>query len=328
MGIFKKGATVAILLVLGHTTYALAQERYPEKRVEIILPHAAGGSNDIINRVLSEKLRGDTGQPFLVINKPGASGVIAANTVATSKADGYTIYGSAGASTGYLHLINLNFNRSFRDFAPVAAFGSFPQIIIVSKNLPVKSLPELAAYIRNNPGVLSYGGVGYGTSDHLAFEMFKSAANIPTEDVPLISYNGAAPTLTAVAGNQVPIGCLAYSAIIRKQIEAGNVRAVAVLSPKRYKFLPDVPTAVEEGYPELVVVNYFSHWVPAKTPAATIKQLEAAIKKATEDSQVREKIERMDVAAEFLNSQDLLKYTDDQVAKFESVIKKLNITAK
>jgi len=149
MGIVKKIVTVALLLVSCHVEFSRAQEGYPEKRVEIILPHAAGGSHDFVSRVLAEKLREYMGQPFLVINKLGASGAIAVNTVATSNPDGYTIYGSAGVSSGYLHLINKNFRKSFKDFTPVAAYGSFPQVIIASKELPVRSLRSVSMTLRH-----------------------------------------------------------------------------------------------------------------------------------------------------------------------------------
>jgi len=278
---------------------------------------------------LAEKLREYLGQPFIVVDKPGPSGAVAISYVTTSRPDGYNIFAAAGTSAGYLHLTNPSFGYSFRDFLPVAAFARYPQVIIVSKELPVKNLADLAAYIKKNPKALSYGGVGYGGGDHLAFEMFKAAAGIPQADVPLIAYNGAAPTVSAVAGNQTQIGCLAYSAVIGKQIQAGTVRALAVLSSKRFKFLPAVPTVVEQGFPDMVIQHYFSHWVPAKTPAAVIKKLEGAVKKATDDKEVREKIERMEIEVEFLSSSDLEKYAEDQVAtQFGPLIRKLGITIK
>lgn len=304
-----------------------AQGGYPEKPIQIIVPFAAGGSLDFFCRLFAEKFRGYLGQPVLVVNKPGATGAIASGYVATSKTDGYNIYASAGAPFGYLHIMNPNFGYRLNDFSAIAAFARYPQVVVVHKGLPVKNLAELVAYAKKNSSTLSYCSTGYASGDHLAFELLKSALNIPP-DIQHIPYPGVAPAITALLGNQVQLGILPFSGLIVKQIDSGMIRALAVLSPKRFPFRPDIPTIAEAGYPGLVTLYYLSFWFPAKTPHFIVKKLEDATRRTTEDKDVREKVENMYHEVAFLNSQDLGKYAEEQVSKWGTLIKKLNITVK
>ncbi len=304
-----------------------AQEGYPHKPIQIIVPFTAGGSLDFFCRLLAEKFRENLSQPVLVVNKPGATGAIASGYVATSKSDGYTIYASAGASFGYLHIMNPNFSYRLNNFSAIAAFARFLQVVVVHKDLPVKTFAELVAYAKKNPGTLSHCSTGYASGDHLAFESLKLATNLPP-DIQHIPYPGVVPAITALMGNQVQLGVLPFSGLIAKQIDSGMIRALAVLSPQRSPFRPDIPTIVEAGYPELVTSYYLSFWVPAKTPHVIVKRLEDATRKATEDKEVREKIENMYHEVAFFNSQDLRKYAEEQVSKWGTLIKKLNIAIK
>ena len=318
---------VVIYWIFISTTLSFGQVGYPNKTIQMILPYAAGGSLDFIGRMLAEKLREDLGQPVLVVNKPGATGAIASGYVATSKPDGYTLYGASGASFGFLHIMNPSFAYGLNDFNAIGAFAKFPQVVLVNKDLPVKTFAEFVAYAKKNSAALSYCSSGYAGTDHLAFELLKLAVNLP-QDIQHIPYAGSAPAITALAGNQVQAGILPFSSLIGKQIESGMIRALAVLSPKRSQFRPEIPTIVEQGVPDLASSTYLSFWAPAKTPLSSSKNLKTPLKKATEDKEVREKIENMYHEVAFLNSQDLRKYAEDQVSKWGSVIKKLNITIK
>jgi tripartite-type tricarboxylate transporter receptor subunit TctC len=304
-----------------------AQEGYPNKPIQIIVPFAAGGSLDFFCRLLAEKFRENLSQPVLVVNKPGATGAMASGYVGTSKPDGYNLYASAGASFGYLHIMNPNFSYRLNDFTSIAAFARFLQVVVVHKDLPVKTFSEFVAYAKKNSGILSYCSTGYASGDHLAFELLKLVVNLPP-DIQHIPYPGVAPAMTALLGNQVQLGILPFSGLIVKQIDSGMIRALAVLSPKRSPFRPDIPSMVELGYPELVTSYYLSFWVTAKTPDAIVKKLEDTTQRATEDKEVQEKIEKMYHEVAFLNSKDLRKYAEEQVSKWGTLIKKLNITVK
>jgi tripartite-type tricarboxylate transporter receptor subunit TctC len=324
----EKIIAVVACCVLSVVASSFAQEVYPNKAVQILIPAPPGGTMDLISRIIAEKLREELGQPFVAVNKPGATGEISGVAVATAKPDGYNLLATGGPPLAYLHLAQPNVPYGLNDFGPVAAFAKYPLVILVNKELPVKSLGELAAYAKKNPGKLSYGNTGHGGGAHLAFELFKTRAMIPSGDLQSIPYNGVAPILTALLGNQLQAGIFAFSALVTKQIEAGTIRAMAVLSAKRFKFLPDIPTVVEAGFPELAFDYYLSFWAPAKTPAPVVSKLGDAIRKATEDKGVRGKIEQLYHEVEYLNSQDLRKYTDDGVSKWVPMIQKLNLTTK
>jgi len=304
-----------------------AQEIYPNKPIQIVVPFAAGGSLDLISRVVAEKLREYLGQPVLIVNKPGGGQAIGASFVATSKPDGYTIYASSGSTFGFMHMLNANFTWGLKDFTPIAAVGSFPSVIVTRKEIPVKTLPELVTYIQNNPGSLTFGSTGFGGLNHLEFEMLKLLVKGKL-DIPHVPYQGVAPALTALLGNQVQVCNLPFSSLVKKY-DSTSLRILAVSKPKRSPFLPDTPTTGEQGYPELDGNNYYLNYdAPAKTSGSVVAKLEAAFEKAMQDGELRKKIEQLDTQPEFMNPRDLQKWLESQVLRWEEVIKKANVVAK
>jgi len=328
MTISQKAILMVIWCILFSVASSFAQEGYPNKPVQIIVPFAAGGSLDLISRILVEKFREYLGQPVLVVNKPGANGTLAAAFVATSKPDGYNVYAAAGMTLGYFYLMNPNFTYGLNDFSAVASYAKYPLVMIINKDLPVKNLAELVAYAKKNPNSLTYGTTGYGSTGHFTIESLKLKMDIPPENFPPIHYVGVAPSITAILGNQVQLAIMPLSALVTKQIEAGAVRALAITGSNRSPFRSDIPIVAEEGFPDLANTDYLSYWVPAKTPAAIIKKLEEATKRATEDKEVREKIEGLYHEVEYLNPQEVRKLFDHRVSQFGPLIKKLNIIVK
>jgi tripartite-type tricarboxylate transporter receptor subunit TctC len=324
----KSGKSLAIVLccLLISVASSVAQENYPTKPIQIVGPFAAGGSLDLLSRIFSEKLRESLGQPVLVVPKPGANGAIAIEYVATSKPDGYNLYLSSGVSFGFLHVMNQNFSYGLKDFTPIAAVAKFPQVIVAKRDLPVNKFADLEGYAKKNPNTLSYASTGYSGGDHLSFESIKLALNLP--DIQHVPYSGVAPALAALAGGQIQLACLPFSALVTKQIEAGAIRPLALLSTNRSPFRKDIPTIVEEGYPQLATLFYLCYWAPAKTPPAIVKKLEDTFRKACEDKATRAKIEDLYDEVDFQNSQELLKYAETQIARWTAVIKKLNIVIK
>ncbi len=304
-----------------------AQEGYPNRPIQIIVPFAAGGSLDLLTRVVAEKLRESLGQPVLVVNKPGGGQAIGASYVATSKPDGYTLYASSGATFGFMHMLKPNFTWGLKDFAPVAAIGSFPSVIVTRKEIAVKTVPELIAYIQKTPGTLSFGSTGFGGLNHLEFEMLKLSVKGKL-DIQHVPYQGVAPALTALLGNQVQVCTLPFSSLVKKH-DGTALRILAVMRPKRSPFLPDTPTTGEQGFPELDGNNYYLNYnAPAKTPASIITRLETAFEKAMQDGELRKRIEQLDTQPEYVNAQNLQKWLEGQVLRWEQVIKKANIVAK
>ncbi len=304
-----------------------AQEDYPNKPIQIIVPFAAGGSLDLSTRILAEKLREYLGQPVLAVNKPGAGTALGASFAATSKPDGYTLYASSGATFGFLHFMNANFKYGLKDFAPIAAIGSFPSVVVVYKDVPAKTLPELVSYIQKNPGALTFCSTGFGGLNHLEFEMLKMSVK-GTLDIQHVPYQGVAPALTALLGNQVQVCNLPYSSLVKKN-DGKTIRILAVMKQKRLSFIPETPTTGEQGFPEMDSNNYYINYnAPAKTPAPILTKLEAAFEKAMQDKELRGKIEQLDIQPEFVNSRDLQTWLEAQVRKWETVIKKANVVTK
>ncbi|MEW6667532.1 MAG: tripartite tricarboxylate transporter substrate binding protein [Thermodesulfobacteriota bacterium] len=330
-----KRATVVLvsvlLLWLSGAASTRAQEVYPNKPVQIVVPFAAGGSLDLSTRLLADKLKDILGQPVLTINKPGGGQALGAGFVATSKPDGYTLYASSGATFGFQHALNPSVTHRLQDFAPIAAIGSFPSVVVIRQEVPAKSLPELIAYIQQNPGKLTFGSTGFGGLNHLEFEMLrllvKEKMNLML-DIQHVPYQGVAPALTALLGNQVQYCNLPFSSLVRKH-DGASLRIVAVCSPKRSPFLPETATAGEQGFPELDGNNYYLNYdAPAKTPAPVLAKLESAFEKATGNKELQDKIRQMDTLPHFMNARDLQKWLEGQVARWEQVIKKANIVTK
>jgi tripartite-type tricarboxylate transporter receptor subunit TctC len=325
----RRAAVILVLvgsLVFHVAGLCLAQD-YPSRPIQIIVPFSAGGSLDLQCRVLAEKLRESLRQPVIVVNKPGGGQAVGASFVATSKPDGYILYASSGATFGFMHLLKPDFTWGLKDFVPIAATGAYASIFVVHKDVPVKTLRELIVYIQKNPGKLLFGSTGYGGINHLEFELFKMLVKGKL-DIEHVPYQGVAPALTALLGNQVQFCNLPYSSLLKKH-HPTSIRLLAVLSPQRIPFLPDIPAVGEEGYPE--VGNSQSHLnfsAPAGTPASIIAKLEAAFEKAMQDKELRGKIEQLDTQPVFINSRDTHRMLEQQVLRWEEVIKKANIVAK
>jgi len=244
-------------------------EDYPTRPIRIILPFAAGGAVDIIARTLGEKMTAAWGQPVIVDAKPGGSGIVAANLVAKSPADGYTLL---------MMTANLTINPSLhkdlpydtqRDLAPVAELVGIPDVIVVRADVPAHNLAELIALAKRKPGKLNYASPGVGTFPHLAFELFKKQAGI---DIVHIPYKGAAPATMAMLAKEVDVMPSNISDV-RAHIESGAMRALAVTSATRSKALPDVPTIAESGLAGFEAAGWMGLLAPAGTPKPVIDKL-------------------------------------------------------
>ncbi len=327
IGRFTVFVVMLSAVLLPFSSSRAAQDEYPSRPIQIVVPFAAGGSLDLTTRILAEKLREYLKQPVLVLNKPGAGTAVGASFAAVSKPDGYTLYASSGATFGFLHALNPGFNYGLKDFVPIAAVGSFPSVFVVYKDVPVKTVPELVEYIEKHPGKLTYCSTGFGGLNHLEFEMLKLEVKqkLDIQHVPQLGVN---PALTALLGNQVQVATLPYSSLVKKN-NGKQLRIIAVQRPKRLPSIPDVPTTGEEGFPDLDSNNYYSNYLaPAGTPAAVTAKLEAAFKKAAGDKEVCARLEQLDIQPDYLNSRELQAWLEGQVSKFETVIKKAHIVAR
>jgi tripartite-type tricarboxylate transporter receptor subunit TctC len=263
---------VAIASLVSGVSRSSAED-YPTRPIRIVLPFAAGGAVDIISRLLGEKMTAAWGQPVIVDAKPGAGGIVAANLVAKSPADGYTLLMMTANLT-----INPSLHRDLpydteRDLAPVAELVGVPDVIVVRADVPAHNLAELIALAKSKPGKLNYASPGVGTFPHLAFELFKKQAGI---DIVHIPYKGAAPATMAMLAKEVDVMSTNISDV-RAHIESGAMRALAVTSATRSKALPDVPTIAESGLAGFEAAGWMGLLAPAGTPKAVIDKLNRQI---------------------------------------------------
>jgi tripartite-type tricarboxylate transporter receptor subunit TctC len=280
-------ATIALAAGLGSAHAADdAATAYPNRPIRIVVPFAAGGPSDIMARALAQKLNQEWGQPVLVDNRVGASGIIGADAVAKAAPDGHTLLLSQVGDTISVSLYSkLPYNFE-RDFAPITLAGLTPFILVAHPSMAARNLRELIADAKAKPGALSFGSSGAGTASHLAGELLKSSAQI---DITLVPYKGQAPATADLLGGQIsmmfnnPITSLAH-------VKTGKLRALAVSTAKRFSQLPEVPTVAESGLPGFDVGFWLGALAPAGTPRPIIDKLNAAMLKALRDPEVVQRL--------------------------------------
>jgi len=259
----------AIALVASYGSAAVAQPAFPSKPVHIFVPYPPGGGVDILARTLSDALSKEWGQSIVVENRPGAGGVVASQALATSPPDGYTlIVVASGHATNPFLYPKLPYD-TFKDFTPISLLASSPNILLVRKDSPFKTLADLLAQARAKPGSLSFGHAGNGTSTHLAGELLKNLTKI---DMAAIPYKGGAPAINDLLGGQIPMSFNNGPESVG-QIKAGTVRALGVTTAKRAAFLPDVPSIAEGGVPGYDTEVWWGVLGPAKMPPDLVKKL-------------------------------------------------------
>ena len=265
--------------------HAQGAETYPSKPVRFVVGFPPGGANDILGRLVGAKLQERLGQSFIVENKPGANAIIATDFVAKSPADGYTLLiGASGAMTFNPGLYDKLPYDPVKDFAPVTMIGSFPLVLTVSPSIGVGSVKELVTLAKSKPGALNYGAGS--TPFQLAAELFKMQTGTDFKHVP---YKGSAATVSGLLGGEVAMTFVDSPPVVA-QIKAGKLRGLAVTSPKRAAFMPELPTAIEAGVPDFEVVLWTSLFAPAGTPPAIVRKLQSEIAKIVQIPEIRERM--------------------------------------
>jgi tripartite-type tricarboxylate transporter receptor subunit TctC len=262
--------TATIMIAAAHPT---AAQPYPSKPIRLIVPQSPGGPTDILARLTAQRLTTVLGQSAVPENRGGAGGAIAAKTVAGAEPDGHTLL---FANTSVLILVPALSRSAGYDaghFAPVARVAESYQVLVVHPSVPAGSVRELVAYARANPGKLNYSSAGVGNTIHLAGELFNTSAGIKMVHVP---YNSGAEATTAALGGQVQVTFVNITGVA-DLIASGKLRALAVTSPTRMAALPNVPTMVESGFPDIVIRAFFGVVAPAGTPPAIVSKLNAAV---------------------------------------------------
>ena len=301
---------------------ALAQD-YPTKPVTVIVPFSTGSASDVIVRIVLDRMSTNVGQRFVIDNRPAAGGAVGTAQGAKAAPDGYTILMAASGPLVVAKVLQpaLQYDAE-KDFDPIAMYGRLPNIIVVSAKLAVKSVPELIAYAKKNPGV-GYGSVGNGSSQHLAGAFFSQLAGVNMTHVP---YRVTSQLQSDLVAGEVPVSFQLLPNVI-SAIKAGQVRPLAVANATRLPALPDVPTAAEIGVNGYESSAWFALAAPRGTPKPMIDRLSAEVAKAMSDANVRARFTDFGAEPMATSPEELGKFISAEVAKWKDIIAKAGIKA-
>ncbi|HET9175127.1 MAG TPA: tripartite tricarboxylate transporter substrate binding protein [Pseudolabrys sp.] len=300
--------------------YAFAQE-YPSRPIRIIVPTPAGGPVDVMARVLANALPAILGQTVFIENKPGAGNTIGSRQAAAADPDGYTLMVSAASGLIMSPMIVKNAGYDASSFAPVALIAETPQVLVINPQLPFKSVAELVAYARENPGILNYSTGGIGTLPHLNAELFKSISGANMLHVP---YKGGGPSLAAVVAGEVQMTFDTVSTSLQL-IQDGKLRALAIVGPQRAPELPGVPAMSEIGFPAVTSGAWTALMAPLDTPRAIVMRLNAATNTALTGQSMKEALARLGAQPRGGTPQDLADHIQRETAKWRPIVAALNL---
>jgi len=312
----------AAAVAIGANARAARGQSYPTHPVRIISGFPPGGISDTYARLIAQWLSEHLGQQFFVENRPGAGGTLAAETVAKSVPDGYTLLLTTSADAWNDSLYQkLNFDI-VRDFAPVATISRGPGVLVVYAAFPIKTVPELIAYAKSNPGKVTVASAGIGSAPHMYWELFRSVTGVDMVHVP---YRGGGPAVTDLLGGQVLVYFGTFASTL-EHVRAGRLRALAVTSAKRAAVLPDVP-AMAEYLPGYEASIYVGIAAPRDTPSAIVEQLNKTINLAFADATIPRRIVDLGDSPLSLSSAEFTKLVADETEKWRKVIAAGNIRA-
>jgi tripartite-type tricarboxylate transporter receptor subunit TctC len=313
LSIFVAGLLAALAL-----SHAAPAEDYPSHPVSIVVAFPPGGPSDVLARIIGRRFNEILHQPFIIENRPGAGGNIAAEQVAHSAPDGYTLLmGNNGIlATNAALYKKLSYNAE-RDFVPISLIGMQANILVVNPSVPAHSMAELIALAKANPGKLNFASSGHGTAAHLAGELFKTDAKI---NIVHVAYKGAAPALQDVIAGHVQM-MFATAASVVGLIRDGKVRALAVTTPKRTAVMPDLPTVDELGIKGFDATTWHGLVAPAGTPKEIIDTLQFAVVEAVKDSATRESLMQLGVDIVGSTPAEFEAYIKSEIPKWTTVVK-------
>jgi tripartite-type tricarboxylate transporter receptor subunit TctC len=310
-------AFASALAVLVGATQAAQAQGYPSRPVTMVLGFAPGGPSDVMARVFSRKLEQVLGQPIVIENRTGAGGNIAGESVARAAPDGYTILlANSGILAANAQLYKRTGFDAETDFAPVTRVGAQANVLVVNPSVPAKTLAELVAYAKANPGKLSYASGGHGSSPHLAAELLKVEAGINLVHVP---YKGTGPALQDIIAGHVQMMFSSVSPA-KPHMESGKLRALAVTTLQRTALLPDMPAVAELGFPGFEATAWHAIVAPAKTPKDVLVKLHSALMTTFKDETVSQQLTSLGLDILLTTPEELAAYIKAEIPKWAKII--------
>ena len=313
---------LAFTLLAAATVWPVAQaQTFPSKPIRIVVPFGAGGVADLTARTVAGRLAEQLGQSVVIENKPGAGGVVAADTVLKAEPDGHTLLlMSNGTAVSAGLFKSLPFD-TLKDFAPISTLGYFDIAILAPADSRFKSLAELLAFARNNPGKLNIGSINIGSTQNLAAELFKSTAAM---DVQIVPFNGTPAVVTALRGGQIDAAVEILGPVM-SQVQAKALRVLAVTGEKRSAALPDVPTARESGLSSFVAASWNGLAAPARTPRPVVERLSREVVAAINHPDVRRRLAELNVDAQASSPEQASALLASEVKRWGEVIVRARI---
>lgn len=302
-------------------TASAAAESWPARYIRLVVPYPPGGATDVVARNVAQELSAALKQQVVVDNVPGAGGSIGSALVARAKPDGYTLLTGTIAT----HAINLSvmkdLNYRLDDFTPVVELARMPNVLVVHPSVPAKSLAELVAHARANPGKLNFASSGVGQSTHLAGELFKHVAKLDIVHVP---YRGSAPAVTDLLAGQVQM-MFDNLASALPHIQAGKLRPLAVTASERSELAPDIPTTAEAGYPALAITAWFGIFAPAKTPSEIVARVNQETNAALSKPDFRARLARLGAAPGSGSPAEFAERVSAEARKWADLVREANV---
>ena len=314
---------LALCFVLLFSSVAPAQEPYPNKPLRFILPFPPGGGTDILGRLIAERLAANLGQPVVTENRGGAGGNVGAEAAARSAPDGYTIVLAAPSLAISPSLYSkLNYDP-VKDFAPVSLVAQVPNVMVTHPSVPAQTLREFIALAKSRPGDMNFGSGGSGTSNHLAGELFNLAVGVKLVHVP---YKGVNLAMNGALAGEVQLVFIGIP-VPAPHIQAGRLRALAVLARERSPALPEVPTAEEAGLPNFDVTTWYGILVPAGTQRPIVMRLNAELAKIMHAPEMKERLAGMATEAMTGTPEEFAAYIRQEISKWGDVVRKAGLKA-